>query len=305
MKTEPEFQYYLDPGSQKFECPRCGKKRFVRYMDANGYYLDKIFGRCDREQNCSYRLHPNEFKPSLRPRLYPVPIQRIEIPAEFVKKSRHLYDKNTFCRYLVKQFGAKKASEAIRQFHLGTSTVFTNAVVFWQIDVTGIVRTGHIMQYDPKSGKRIGIQSWVHAEMRKNGLIPEHNELVQCFFGEHQLRVRPDDPVGIVESEKTAIIASIYFPEIIWLACCGKHGLNPAKSVVLKDRWIALYPDASTDGSTYKFWCEKATDMQSISDRIEVSHLLENFATCTQKANSIDIADFFLENSGAIRQKNY
>ena len=37
------------------------------------------------------------------------------------------------------------------------------------------------------------------------------NELKQCFFGEHLLREKTM-PVAIVESEKTAIISSVYLP---------------------------------------------------------------------------------------------
>jgi hypothetical protein len=45
-------------------------------------------------------------------------------------------------------------------------------------------------------------------------------QLSQCLFGEHLLK-DTETPVAIVESEKTAIIASCYYPEFIWLACGG------------------------------------------------------------------------------------
>jgi hypothetical protein len=304
MHSEPEFKYYLDPGSRKFECPRCAKKRFVRYIDINGHYLDNIYGRCDRESSCSYHLHPNEFKPSLRPRLYPIKQNQIEIPAELVKLSRSNYENNDFVRYLNGIFGEKNTIDLIKKFHLGTSILYKNAVIFWQIDVKGIVRTGHIMQYNPVTGKRTGIQSWVHAELKKKGKLDTATELSQCFFGEHQLRLRPSDAIGIVESEKSAVIASHFFPEIIWLACCGKHGLNESKMKVLGNRWVCLYPDASSDNSTYTQWSRKVDELKKICERVDISNLLELFCDENEKAKGVDIADYLLKNSGIIASNN-
>ena len=66
----------------------------------------------------------------------------------------------------------------------------------------------------------------------------------QCFFGEHLLAEFPDLPVGIVESEKSAIIASFYLPGYVWLACGGKDGMfGKANLDIFKDRKVVLFPD--------------------------------------------------------------
>lgn len=58
-----DFKYSLDPGSKKFNCPRCDKKRLVRYLNSNtGNYLSDDYGRCDREQNCGYHKAPPKGK---------------------------------------------------------------------------------------------------------------------------------------------------------------------------------------------------------------------------------------------------
>ncbi|MBK9025621.1 MAG: hypothetical protein IPL69_17065 [Saprospiraceae bacterium] len=46
-----------------------------------------------------------------------------------------------------------------------------------------------------------------------------------------------------MESEKTAIIASVYLPQFTWLASGGKAGLTKDKLEVLKGRNVNLYPD--------------------------------------------------------------
>lgn len=62
METK-NFKYSLDPGSKKFTCPACHKKRLVKYLDNNtGNYLNDDFGRCDRESQCGYHKAPPKGK---------------------------------------------------------------------------------------------------------------------------------------------------------------------------------------------------------------------------------------------------
>ena len=46
------FKYALQPGSKKTHCPKCGKKRFVPYINnQTKEILHHTVGRCDREVN--------------------------------------------------------------------------------------------------------------------------------------------------------------------------------------------------------------------------------------------------------------
>lgn len=84
---------------------------------------------------------------------------------------------------------------------------------------------------------------------------PDDFNLVQCFFGEHLLPVYPDSKVMIVESEKSAIIASHYYPQYLWLAsggCCGC--LNQTASQVLKGREVWLVPDLDAEDRWRANW---------------------------------------------------
>ena len=68
--------------------------------------------------------------------------------------------------------------------------------------------------------------------------------LRQCLFGQHLLPLYPDKTVFLVESEKSAVIASHYMPDVVWLAPGGKNiGLNVQTIEVLRGRDVVLLPD--------------------------------------------------------------
>ena len=64
--------------------------------------------------------------------------------------------------------------------------------------------------------------------MKYAGQLPENWELTKCLFGEHLLSAidEKQKTVALVESEKTAIIASSIMPKYIWLATGGKSQFN-------------------------------------------------------------------------------
>jgi hypothetical protein len=69
-----------------------------------------------------------------------------------------------------------------------------------------------------------GAIDWVHNKLKKSGALPEDFNLQQCFFGEDLLALYQDKSVAIVESEKSAIIASALIPNLIWLAAGNING---------------------------------------------------------------------------------
>jgi hypothetical protein len=106
------------------------------------------------------------------------------------------------------------------------------------------------------------------------------------------LALYQDKSVAIVESEKSALIASALTPNMIWLAAGNINGLSVEKCKVLKNRNVILYPDLGA----FEKWSLKTEELQEQCNcKITVSTLLENEATDTDRSNGLDIADYIIE----------
>jgi hypothetical protein len=313
---------YLQPYKGKatrHDCPSCkAKLSFTLYLDGNTHKpIHDIVGKCNRESKCGYHYTPKQYyldNPSHRnetclvykqiPDLKNNPARNLpspqgegsgvrfgSIPFSFVEKSASY--KSNFVRFLFDYFTDDQIRNAAENYALGATR--SKEVIFWQIDIHGKVRTGKIMQYNPDTGRRIKHQSgaidWVHNKLKKNGTISEDFNLQQCFFGEHLLKLYPDKPIAIVESEKSAIIASCIMPDMIWLAAGNLNGLSIEKCLVLKGRNVMLYPDLGA----FEKWSIKANEIHNqYNCKVIISTLLENEATNSDRANGLDIADYVI-----------
>jgi hypothetical protein len=218
-----------------------------------------------------------------KPKPEPTPVSFI--PFEIFKASLQGYQANNFIKFLVELFGADIASQLISQYFIGSSKHWNGASVFWQIDIQGRVRTGKIMLYSPTTGKRVkepfNYITWVHKALEQ----PEFN-LKQCLFGEHLLKDKVK-PVALVESEKTAIIASVYLPQFLWLAVGGKENLKPEKLQVLQGRTVVLFPDLKA----FDKWQANVQELKHLA-KFTVSDLLERKASEADKEKGFDLADY-------------
>lgn len=287
-----KFRYSLDEGSRKFNCPSCNKKRFVKYVECeSGEYLPDDIGRCDREQKCGYHKAPergngmvyNRYSNS-SPKPLP-PLKDFTLSDVYLKKSLRNYEANTLIQWIASLPGwdIDRAISVARLYNIGTSK--EGWAIFWQVDEAQKVRSGKMMKYS-KSGRRVKegySQDWVHSKLKRKGHLKSF-ELVQCFFGLHLLS---DKPVAIVESEKTAIIASQYLPQFTWMASGQLNGINEYKISPLRGRNIVLFPDIGC----YHEWNTKALDLSKIAN-ITVSALLENKAS--EEDDGYDLADYLI-----------
>ena len=144
-----QYKYYLDKTSNKFLCPSCHKKRFVRYIEkATEQYADDQYGRCDRENECGYLKYPKGETIITTSLPRPKPIVTSYIDTDIVNRSLSHYDRNPLVQYLYSKYEKKAVEAVIGQYRLGTSNHFGGSAVFWQIDSEGRTRSGKIMGYD-------------------------------------------------------------------------------------------------------------------------------------------------------------
>lgn len=305
-KLQPYLEKYTGRTS-RFACPNCNDPHsFARYLDGDtGLCIHKDVGRCNHESSCGYHYTPKQYfidNPTKDERSVPSrhkskpieakPIEIGTIPFSYIERS--VSYKSTFIYFLCKLFDrARLESPTIERlmndYALGATK--DGGIIYWQIDIKGRVRTGKVMQYNRETGKRVkdtGGVNWIHALMKKQKQLSDSYNLVQCLFGEHLLKVYPDKKVALVESEKSAIIASGVFPDYIWLATGGKSQLSIDKLNVLKGRTVIMFPDV--DG--YQYWQDKAKEMSFC--KVVVSDILEQNATEKERAAKIDIADWLI-----------
>ncbi|MDB5239611.1 MAG: hypothetical protein JWP57_236 [Spirosoma sp.] len=227
----------------------------------------------------------------------PAPISYHE--RALVDSTLNHYERNDFAIYLGRLFGNPVANELLDLFQVGSgwqwgvSPEWGRSVVFWQIDEQGQVRAGKVMAYSPATGRRLKEKSigqgrpyWVHEIL---SLKDFHYE--QCLFGLHQITQQPTSKtIAIVESEKTAIIATAFMPSFIWLACGGLDNLTAAKCRVLAGRDLTLFPDLKG----FDKWNKKADELQRIGCWVSVSGILEaeGRATVLERDAGYDLADF-------------
>ncbi len=291
-------RYILEPykgRASRYRCPSCGKPaQFTRYIDTEtGEHLSPTVGKCNRVNNCGHHEKPkqhfaeNGITPNRPQRKQITPIKKVPaslIDAELFKASHKGYELNYFVTFLNNHFGADIADQLEGKYFIGTSKKWQGATVFWQIDTQGKVRTGKIMLYSPTTGKRGKEFTYVHKEIKQPEFV-----LNQCFFGEHLLS-ESGKPVAIVESEKTAIIASYFYPQFVWLASGGIDGLTAEKWKVLKGRTVTLFPDLKA----FDKWKAKAQELSKIA-RVTVSEYLEQIATEAERKEGLDLADYLLK----------
>ena len=100
-------------------------------------------------------------------------------------------------------------------------------------------------------------------------------------------------PVGIVESEKTAVILSEVYPQTLWLAYAYPLNLTVDLFEPLQGHTVTLFPRTDPNQDNYYAALEFADQVhRRYHLDFRVSSLLEDNATPAQKSAEIDLADF-------------
>ena len=315
----------------RYTCPSCNQQNcFSRYITDEGNHLSEEVGRCNRETKCGYHYKPKEYfadNPTMFIGLserytkakkrnkskysftnandsYDI-YKRTIVPEklDFISFEQFIvtldnYDQNAFAQFLLNLFPdcADEVQDALKMYFVGTYEDYT---CFPYIDRLNRICKAKLIRFNQTTGKRLKGE-YDTSSLVKKLKLKEDFKYKQIFFGEHLLTKYPDKTVAIVEAEKTAVIASVCFPEFIWLGSNSKSWLKYERLKSLENRQIILYPDA--DG--FNLWQEKAKVAQRLGSTIKVSSLIENHATDEQKANGYDLADYLINQQTEINKTN-
>ena len=304
-------RFHLETGIKKYLCPWCNggnaanrnKKTFRRYVDAhnNNDYLHEKVGRCDRQENCSQKNYtPSDyFKDGGKvPESNENFIQKAAEPVEisYIKSSfarstllNGVYRNSDFYKYIVSISDAEIADSTFKKYGMGWQKLYNkDAVIFWQIDRQKRIRTGKVMTYNPETGKRIKDEgkpqiNWIHS---MNKTKDSKFNLQQCYFGEHLLASTSKN-VGVVESEKTAIVCSIFYPDIVWIATGGLSNIRQDKCQCMRGKNVLFFPDLGCL-STWKLKVDNIRGLKSCS----VVDSFEKNAEDYEITSGYDLEDF-------------
>jgi len=226
------------------------------------------------------------------------------LPFDVFEKSVEAHEKCNLFPFLEKLFRKDLAKWLCRNYFIGANK--DGDTVFWQVDKEANVRQAKVIRYDPATGKRNKEVPVYFAG--KSILKNRHTNLKQCFFNEYNLNDGLK-PVAICESEKTAVIASVFFPDLTWLATGGKFGAGWTErgtAKVLARKTVILFPD----GNAYDLWKDRAKLLSSVANcKVAVSDIIDKLATSEEQQQGLDIADYLLtlgdETGLALTDYNY
>lgn len=307
---EKEYKYSLQTGPRnKSLCPACNRRSFVRYVDTDGNYLDDAVGKCDHLHSCGYHKSPAEFFRE-NPEMKDMKNWRTDRPSwlDKNKSNESSISEATPCFFpddLVRRTQRYDLGYRGNLWHfidsildpLVTEGVFceygvgftkTLSPIFWQFDVDGRCRGGKIVHYGP-DGHRIKDDdtkkvTWAHSLAKAD--LPEGWKLSQCLYGENLLKRYPKATVGLVESEKTALICAGLMTNYVWVATGGRStNINRAK-VVLKGRKVVVFPDMDALGE----WREKFAQEKNMT----ISNILLKNTSPDMHDSTLDIADLLI-----------
>jgi hypothetical protein len=316
------YRYTLDRTSRKFFCPQCGQKRFVRVVDSvTGELLPEYVGRCDRESSCGYQFTAKRYLEanqelltkgvSQKSRRKAAPLSSKEFNELILRRTpdylelEHLlptlgrYEGNSLISFLLRLFpdDPKKVLDVLGSYLVGTDEGFT---VFPTIDFNHRLCKAKKMKFDPLTGKRLREDKAItslQSKLKREGKIDKSFETDKSvFFGQHLLRGNPEAPIAIVESEKSALVASIstgLFPEqFIWLGSHSKSWLNPLRLLKLgRSRTIVLFPDVDA----YEDWRKMAEKASRRGLDVQAVAFTERFGIPDDGRGYSDIADYIID----------
>ena len=174
----------------------------------------------------------------------------------------------------------EQTQHATECYRLGKTK--SGQTIFWMIDDMMTPLDAHIGD------------GWLSQILKAREELLAYWPVKHCLFGLHL--VDGSKPIGIVESEASAVILSELFPECVWLAYATISHLTLEFLSPLVGRTVTIYPRTDPNMNTYVFFLDYANIVRQHYDiDLRIDTTLEQHATANQKERCIDIVDFLLD----------
>lgn len=240
------YKWELETGSKKHICPHCKRKSLTKYVvKGTKTYLGDDFGWCDHQNSCTYHKFPEkDFKGVVKPVMKKElpPPKRLIPERDFIQ--RLLNSKpSVFYKFCNDTLGISK--DHLTRWQVGAKGKFTAFVLSESkgesVNVKFIAYACLDNEKDCKrdksiktNGNPVFIPHYLgKSYLKSQGIETEPVKLEgwqdfysfdRCFYGEHLWEQAKD--TCLVESEKTAVLASYFFPKYNWLSTGGNNGMR-------------------------------------------------------------------------------
>jgi hypothetical protein len=281
--------------TRRVPCTLCGSSRSFAPLE-----IDERCGYCfscgtyispydNIEDRAPPRSAPVRFRSIAQPRLSPDAAQTKLMPrireslAYAQKLESEVRSKSAFARTLIDL----TSYQHLFGWYVGLSA--DTSVTFWMRDQTGHIVNGKTMHFQDNGFNRIkSIAPRIEITHSEGGDLP--------LYGIHQLALdaatnTAHRDIILVESEKTAIIASFHDPRRIWLATSGATGLTREKAAPLRDR--VIYTLYDNDEAGERGAQHAAQVLSGVNAKARILRLSDFYGALS---DGTDIADLIVSN---------
>ncbi|MCW3076948.1 MAG: hypothetical protein JWO32_1557 [Bacteroidetes bacterium] len=238
--TKYKFQLEESP-AQKGTCPNCTKPKCFRYYKN----LPREFGICDHKNKCDYHNNPANESAEIKKSLYKELANGPEQTNKKDSEPQIIYPNDDYLSGLMDNQNTN--FHKVCRVKLNISLDHFKS---WAIGGEGI-NTCFILQNKKKAVNVKKIEYNDNCKRNKDkfpfSLQAERGtKYLTCLYGEHLLS--DNKIICLVEAEKTAFIASYFYPQFDWLATGGSNGLTVQKVQILLKREVYYIGDSDKAG---------------------------------------------------------
>ncbi|MCO5258691.1 MAG: DUF6371 domain-containing protein [Crocinitomicaceae bacterium] len=236
-----KFEFEKSP-AKKGMCPSCQQKDTYRYYED----LPRQYGKCERVNNCGYFNDPHQEPLEVQLELQGYSSTGSENKKKKVQELETIYLKAEQVKPIINNQNSTfhiallayslLSSDHLTKWNVGTDTNGNTCFVISDKKHIYNIKT---IKYDT-TGKRDKSKYPFYMK------APKGKKYSRCLYGLHLLE--EDKTICLVESEKTAVLASFFYPQFNWLATGGSNGLTGETISALFNKKIYYLCDADKAG---------------------------------------------------------